>query len=480
MTNLVLIVMDTARADLVGVRNESTPMTNLRDIAKNGINFSNTHASAPWTLPSHGTLFSGQYPSVHKTHAAKKSFEYSPTLSQILSDYEYNTVAVSNNTWISEEFGFDRGFQDFISTWQLFQDGVDFGDIAQTHHGRFGQLQGIFEKFRGNPFKNLANLVYGQYFRKRQDDGARRTNKLIQKELDSWLDNDPLFLFVNYLEPHLEYRPPRELARSYLPEGVGLNEANSINQDAWAYITGETEMDNRDFEILQGLYEAELAYLDKRIGELIDIFEDAGVAGDTTFIITSDHGENIGDHGLMDHQYSLHETLLHVPLVISGPEFDAGHIVEKQITLADIFPTIIDIADIKVPEDLPGYSLRKYEKIPEDRSLFAEYIAPQPPIDVLREQYDCKTVVSEYDRLLRSVQQTNWKYIRGSDGSEWLFNLEEDPYEYTNRIEDSPEKADKSRNLLESWENNLPEITDDQVSISAVTEDRLEDLGYLQ
>lgn len=239
----------------------------------------------------------------------------------MLEEVGYETVAISNNTWISEEFGFDRGFQKFFATWQLFQDGVDFGEIARNRHGRFDQLRGILKNFRGNPIKNFIILIYGQYFRNRYDDGARRANHIIEEKLHNWLDNGPIFLFVNYLEPHLEYRPPEEVACEYLPTGVSWKEANAVNQDAWAYITGQIEMDEHDFEILQSLYEAELAYLDERIGELIRLFKDAGVAEETTFIITGDHGENIGDHGLMDHQYSLHETLLHVPLIISGPDF---------------------------------------------------------------------------------------------------------------------------------------------------------------
>ncbi|WP_436903767.1 sulfatase [Halovenus halobia] len=476
--NIVLIVMDTARADTVNLLNEQTPMPELAKLTHDGVTFPMAHANAPWTLPSHGTIFSGQYPSVHQSHAARKLFDHEPTLAQLLRQNGYGTAAVSNNTWISGEFGFDRGFDDFYETWQLFQDGVDFGDIAQTESGKLNQIQSIAQKFTGNPIKNLANLIYGKFFRKRDDDGARRTNNIISNHIEEWLSDGPLFLFVNYLEPHLKYHPPDRLSKQYLPDGTTIAEAKRVNQDAWKYITGEVEMTQRDFTILRGLYRAELAYLDERIAELQSLFEKQGVADETVFIITGDHGENIGEHGLMDHQYSLHETLLNIPLLISGPNIPKGEVVEKPVGLVDIAPTILEIGDVPVPEDIPGHSLVSAENIPDDRSLFAEYLAPQPDIETLQSRYDCKNDVRTYNRRLRSVIQNEWKYIHGSDGSEWLFNLEDGESE--NRVDQDSTKGDHLAAVLDSWVDELPETNRQMASMSQSTEQRLEDLGYLQ
>lgn len=478
--NIVLIVMDTARADEATLTKDTLPMEFLSGVTTSGTVFTNARANAPWTLPSHGTLFSGQYPSVHGAHAGHKSFEYTPTLPAILSEAGYSTVGISNNTWISSEFGFDRGFDEFLATWQLFQDSVDFGDIAQTRTNTVDRLRGILEKFSGNPMKNLVNLIYGNFFRKRYDDGAQRTNNLLAKNLHSYLDDGPLFLFLNYLEPHLEYRPPEEVAREWLPDDVSYAESQRVNQDAWGYITGAEQMSERDFTILRALYRAELAYLDERIAELYGLFDQAGIVNETVFIVTGDHGENIGEHGLMDHQYSLHETLLRVPLVMFGGPAPKKGRVDTPVQLTDIPPTILEFAGIDVPDEWPGYILGSPNPIESERSIYSEYLAPQPAIETLQERYRCCSNVEEYDRRLRSVYRDGWKFIRGSDDKEWLFDVSSDPEECENLVSSEPMRRDELCALLEQWTDGLPSVEHDDVSMDTTTRERLEDLGYLQ
>lgn len=455
-------------------------MPNLLDLASTGTVFTAASANAPWTVPSHGTLFTGQHPSVHGAHAQHKSFTYNRTLPAELRDGGYQTVGISNNTWISREFGFDRGFEEFHGTWQLFQDAVDFGGIAQTETGLVDRLRGVGRKFHGNPVKNIANLVYGQFFRRRYDDGARRTNRIIKRNAADWLTADrPLFLFVNYLEPHLEYQPPDEFTREWLPEDVTLAEAKRVEQDAWSYITGETSLSEREFAILRALYRGELSYLDRRLSELVELFDDADRK--TVFVITGDHGENIGDHGLMDHQYCLFETLLHVPLVISGADFDRDDPVTTPVQLADLFPTMLDLADVSYDGDtLPGESLVSPTDLSADRPLFAEYLGPQPPIETLKDRYDCTRDLSVYDRRLRAIRRGDWKFIRGSDGTEWLFDLSEDPDEMRNLSGKRPERQNDLVAALDDWTATLPSVTNEAVEMDTVTKARLEDLGYLQ
>lgn len=472
--------MDTARADEVAVSTTRSPMRFLTKAVANGTEFTNARANAPWTLPSHGTLFSGCYPSVHGAHAGHKSFNYSSTVPTILNEAGYTTIGISNNTWVSSEFGFDRGFDEFIATWQLFQDGVDFGDIAQTRTNTITQLRGILDKFRGNPVKNLANLIYGNFFRRRHDDGAQRTNDFVAKNLDSYLDEDPLFLFINYLEPHLEYRPPKRIANRWLPTNVTYADAQKVNQDAWGYITGAQQMSERDFTILRALYRAELAYLDERIAELYDLFNKRGAANETIFIVTGDHGENIGEHGLMDHQYSLHDTLLHVPLVMFGGAAPNEGQINSPVQLVDIPPTLLELAGINVPDQWPGLSLTTPDLIQSDRPIYSEYLAPQPAIDTLKERHECRLDVNKYDRRLRSIYRGGWKLIRGSDSEEWLFHVSSDPKESENLVNSKQDMRDELNTLLDKWTNELPSIEHGNVSMETTTKERLEDLGYLQ
>ncbi|MFC5133770.1 MULTISPECIES: sulfatase [Haloferacaceae] len=485
MTNIALIVMDTARYD--SILDTRAKLSTFETLREEGTTYTSAFASAPWTLPSHGGLFSGRYSSRHGASAAAKRFPESvPTVVESFANASYETVAVSNNTWISDEFGFARGFDTFRKNWQYIQSDVDLGKIAREEEG-FDKIRGVARQlFDGNPIVNAANAVYGQFVRKRaDDDGAKGTNRWVADWLDDRDDSNPFFLFINYLEPHLEYRPPEEYTEEYLPEGVSYAEAMEVNQDAWTYIANDVEMTEQDFEILEGLYHAEIAYLDERIGELRRLLEEANEWEDTVFVVTGDHGENIGDHDLMDHQYSLHDTLIHVPLVIHGDAFTGGETVDDLVQLTDLAPTLLDAAGIEndeFEEQSQGRSFHPDSETEPREYAFAEYLAPQPSMEALEKRVgDLPEEVYEYDRSLRAIQSEDWKLIRGSDGSTELYHVAEDPDELRNLTADRPEKVSELESELDTWLDSFDhaDVTGD-VDMSDETKDRLEDLGYLQ
>jgi len=482
--NIVLIVMDTVRADTMRLLNKQVSAIEVSDSSHKSTVFTSAYANAPWTLPSHATLLTGTVPTYHGTHAGHKCLNDSRlTLAEILGDEGYETVAVSNNTWISEEFGFDQGFETFYKNWQYFQSDTDLGRIARQKEGFNKLTKATKTIFDGNPVRNLANAIYGQFFRKSEDDGAARTNDWIDEWLNKRDSSRPFFLFVNYLEPHLEYRPPKEHAIDYLPEGVTYEEAMEVPQDAWGYIAGTTAMTEGDLEILQALYRSEISYLSERIQEVVQMLKATGEWEDTLFIVTSDHGENIGEHGLMDHQYALYDTLLHVPLFVHGGPFEGGSI-DNLVQLVDLPPTILDVLDIDAPtarEQFQGISF--HPDTPETREYaIAEYLAPQPSMDALKKRIgDLPDSVRRYDRSLRSIRTEKYKYIRGSDGSQELYDVQNDPNETTDIADKCGEIVDELDIQLDEWLDSFEHADySDDVSMDEQTKTRLEDLGYLQ
>ena len=317
--NVVLVVMDTARAP-DAFDEAVTP--NLHRIASEGVSYTNAFTTGPWTLPSHASLFTGQYTTDHDTHAGSQAFDPDvPPLAELLQDAGYHTAAFSNNTWVSPAFGFDAGFDDVFLGWELLAGGADVSEIATEYDGVVERSTAVLRRLLdGDAHRTVVNALYSKFLRKRYDDGALLTNWRIKRWLRRRDDDRPFFAFVNYLEPHLEYRPPGEYTDAFLPSDVDEAEAQAVEQDAWSYVTGQTELDDRDFRALHGLSRGEIASLDARIGRLYDHLQSEGLLENTVFVVVGDHGENVGEHGLMDHQYCLYDTLLHVPLVVRYPK----------------------------------------------------------------------------------------------------------------------------------------------------------------
>lgn len=484
--NIVLVVMDTARFHEVSTLFRHIDRSSaIHQLTNDGSAYTQAFTTAPWTLPSHASLFTGTYSSKHGAHAGHKRLDGSlTTLAEEFAANDYETVGVSNNTWISEEFGFARGFDTFHKTWQYVQTDTDLGEVARTKDG-LEMLSALVARLAdGNPIVNVANAVYGQFLRKRDDDGARRTNEWIEKWFDTRNDQ-PFFLFINYLEPHLDYHPPKELAEQFLPDGVSHTDAMDVPQNAWEYISGTIDLSEKQLEMLHALYFAEIAYLDERIGELKESLIDAGEWDDTIFVLTSDHGENIGEHSLMDHQYCLYDTLLHVPLIITGGAFDGGHEIDDLVQTADLAPTLLDSAGIDASETREQFQGQSFhpdaETDPRER-IIAEYMAPQPSMEALRRQVGTLTdTIKQYDRSLRAIRTDEYKLICGSDGSEELYATFDGPDESTSIADEHPKQVSRLREELDEWIESFEHANlSGSISMSNQTKSRLEDLGYIQ
>ncbi len=481
--NILLIVMDTARAQTVLGSEEVMPK--FHELSSEGTLFSNAFSTAPWTLPSHASIFTGQYTSDHGTHAGSKEFNPDvPTLAERLRNSGYQTVGFSNNAWISPEFGFDRGFDKLRTNMQFIDGGAELGSIAKENNGIGDQLRAVMKHLlRRDGHRTLINGLYSKFLRKRYDDGGRLTNWRIKRWLSSQdTQEKPFFMFVNYLEPHLEYDPPEEFKYRFQSDDLNDSDLDSINQDAWSYICGQIEMENQDFDALSALYKAELNYLDYRLGRIFSLLKKKNILDETLVVIVGDHGENIGDHGLMDHQYCLYDTLLHVPLLVRYPdEFPAGERCIKLVELRDLFPTLLAAAGVSTPKDGTVSSRSLHETLEtggRDR-VHAEYLTPQPSMEALEERTGVVPKhVREYDRGLRAVRSREWKLICGSDGSVELYDVTAG--ETTNVADEHPDQVTELQTHLDEMFGGFEVNPQKEVeNINTATQERLEDLGYL-
>ncbi len=481
--NVLFVVLDTARAATVFGDDAEAVAPRLAEFADSGIRFTNATANAPWTLPSHASMFTGWRPSDHVAHAGRKDYDAGDhSLPARLGRMGYRTAAFSNNPWISPSFGFE-GFEEFSPCWKLFLEGADLASIAKIE-ARSDQLRELAsELLSPSAPKTVANALYMQFLRETYDSGARRTVRRMKTWFRSREGDRPFFAFANFMEPHLAYDPPERFQREFLTDDQ-IARAETINQDAWAHITGADERTDAEFEILTGIYKAEIRYLDHRLGQLFDFLDESGELDDTAVVVVGDHGENVGDHGLMDHQYCLYDTLVHVPLIVSLPSEDRRVTCEDAVELRDLYPTVLSLAGID-PAALDAPTSRNVladgEDVGSDREFaVSEYLHPQPEIDAVRDRYDeVPNDISTFDRALRAVRTPAWKFIEGTDRTEELYDLTADPAESRNLAAERPDIADRLRERAREELGPLDYRAGGETDIEAGTKRQLEELGYL-
>ena len=480
--NVVVVVIDTTRVDDVY---DAQVAPTLAALADSGTRATQAFSAAPWTLPSHASLLTGTHSSKHGAHAGHERLDGRlPMLSECFNNAGYETACVSSNTWLSAESGFDRGFDSFQQMWQVVQSGNALSELVDVNEERRVRAvaRGLLE---GNPVANAANALYRYFVRARSDDGAARSTKWIADWLSGREDDAPFFLLVNYLEPHLKYRPPERLVKQYLPANATYEDAMDVPQEPWEYLAGNVGLSESDFRLLRALYRAEITYVDEQLAALRDALGELGELRDTVFVVTSDHGENIGDHGLMDHQYCLYDTLIHVPLVLDGGAFSDRGDVTDLISLVDVAPTLLDEAGIDAPgarESFQGVSFHPDATRDPREFVVSEYLEPQPSMDALeRNVGDLPEHVREYDRSLQAIRTPEYKLVRGSDGSRELYDLTTSSGETVDLAEARPSIGDDLESRLDEWLDSFDRASNtESVTISEDRKTRLEQLGYLQ
>lgn len=453
--NILLVVMDTARADHLscyGYPRQTTPA--LDALAGEGTLFENACTPAGWTLPAHASLFTSLYPSAHGLNrVGDRLAEGVPTVAERLARLGYRTVGITNNAFIGKLSGLCRGFETFIEP--------------------TAPLSGVRPAIVRKAGRRLHRLLFGQ----RWDIGASRTAALALRQMAAGgkRDRRPFFMFLNFMEPHQTYGAPASYRLMFVDGD--RERAEAIPQDVAGFLTRAFTLSEEELALLRGLYDGQLRYLDLHLGEMLARMRRLGLLDETVVVITSDHGENLGEHGLMGHLFSLHETILRVPLIVRHPAaFAAGARSQQPINLVDVAPTLLELAGAAPDPTLQGRSFAQEPEVP-GRASIAEYINPQ--LDLLRRRFpafDC----SVYDRELRAIRQGRFKLIWSSRGDHALHDLSRDPGERENLIESHPEVAGRLAGELAAWAAALtPAASARGGDIDRETIERLSGLGYI-
>lgn len=444
--NVVVVVLDTARPDWLstyGAKEPTSPF--LDELAREGTTFERAYSTSSWTLPAHASLFTGTLPSVHHAvQAHPKLDEGVPTLAERLAAAGYATAGFSNNPWVAEHTGLARGFARFVDEW---------------------------------PKRDLR--------------AADPSTHPTVRAVDAWLAKErdasrPFFLFVNLIEPHMPYLPPPAMAAPFFADASAAAEAadraftrGRPHAVLDRHYGGKEPLAEDELAVLANLYRGELRYVDAVAGAIVRAAQASGGA-DTLVFVVSDHGENLGDHGHLGHTFNLYDSNVRIVLVASGPGIAANERVRRLAQIQDVFATAVAAAGLARDERCVGSDLRK--TLSATRNLYAELDRPTLSLKVFGEDVRGSGALARFDRSLEAVIGPRYKLIRGSDGTEEVYDLVADPDERASLAldEESTRFAAQAHAVLEAVHaagSATPgaELTRDPRVLEA-----LESLGYVQ
>ena len=405
--NVLLVVLDTVRADHLscyGYSRKTTP--NLDAFAATGRRYVNVLSPGGCTLPSHASLFTGLPVTAHGADFTHQFLDgRGATIAQELRDAGYQTAAWSCNPYYAgPRCGLDRGFETF-----------------------------------GRP-----------------SDAVQMHRELREWFLHAYQPEKPFFIFLNYIEAHAPYCPPAEHMLQWATKETRAKwEAKP--SESWPrlvdhMVSGLDLFSPEEILEAQDLYDEEIAYLDTKLGQLFDFFSRNGLGEKTLMVVTADHGEHLNEHHMMEHNFSLYEPIVRVPLIVRfGDRFPIGED-GRLVQSHDVFPTILEVAEVEWKRQ-PAHNCESLVggEGAGARLAVAEYLVPYlEHIDRVAKSYpriDC----SRFLRSLRAVQVDNMKLILPSAGEPELYNLAKDPLELRNL---AGERSDVVRDLsakLEQW-----------------------------
>jgi arylsulfatase A-like enzyme len=431
--NLVLVLIDTLRADKLSFHNRHSRVRadTLEQLARESMVFERALAPENWTKPSIASLLSGLYPDTHRTQGDRDKLPGSVvTAPKHFRSLGFETAGFVANGYVSAKFGFRDGWD----TWTNY---------VREHKA------------------NRAQFV--------MDDAV------------AWLDgrsgDKPFFLYVHTIDPHVPYIPPRKYWTLYDSGPYrGPVQPTGTAKLLGRVKAGAVKLNARDRVRLEALYDGEITYHDDQLVRLVAALDRHGLLDDTLLVVTSDHGEEFFEHGSVGHGHSLHEELLHVPLLFRLPgaeEAEKPARATAEVSLTDVLPTACDILGVECPAEVEG----------------------RPLTGLLEGDADPRYPGASHALFLngqRAVRMGRFKAIYKGLGAA-LYDLERDPIETADASAERPVTLATLRDSLGSHlgrfiraaapdsprRRRADAHTPEKVVIDPETEGQLKALGYL-
>ncbi|MFB6310718.1 MAG: sulfatase [Salinirussus sp.] len=492
--NVLFVVLDTVRKDRLSVYGHDEPTSpTLEKFAEEAGVYEEAVAPAPWTLPVHASMFTGLYPSQHRATQEDPYLEGVGTLAEALSAAGFATCCYSSNAWITPYTGLTAGFDDQDNFFKAMPGWLPEGPLA-----RGWRFLNDHERLRGvaDSIVAVGNAVHERLAAGGGE--ASKTPAVINRTIDFVDQSERFFAFINLMDAHLPYHPPDEYAERFAP-GIDSTE---VCQNSKAYNIGATDIDHTEWEAIRDLYDAEIRHMDDQLDRLFSHLKETGRWEDTMVIVTADHGELHGEHGLYGHEFNVYDELVNVPFLVKHPSIEPERITDTQIELIDLYHTILDATDVVptgepvdprrsiVANDASPNASDEGETPPPAASAFIEYHRPVVELNQLESiaadaDIDLSPDSRWYSRM-RSARRPAAKYIRNERIADEAYRLDSDPGETENIAGDGDDLIEHVTADLEGFEAALgggwgsTSEGDPLSEMDAATTERLRDLGYVE
>lgn len=458
--NVVWVTLDSVRQDhttMGGHERDTTPRLAAIAERSDGRAFDRCFAHGIWTLASSAAILTGTAPSHNTVGMAGDALPESvPTVAELFGEVGYETACLSRNSYLSPGTGLDRGFDRF--EW------VD-GSRLPTAVGLRTTLKYLLSLRRHSAGYTTDTAKHATPF---------VVNDVAKRWLRSFAGNrEPFFLYLHYNEPHRPFYPPNVALDRFaddLPMAPreAAEFALSVHRNNFEHIADGVPFTDDEWRALEVMYDSEIAYTDECVGRLHEAVRDLDL-GETIFVVTADHGEFLGEHGLLSHKYSVHDAVVNVPCVAAGLgdlAVDRDDVVQH----ADVVRTVLERAGART-DSLQGVDLREtgreFAVVQRHAEDFDEVLEHDPEFPVER----------FHASRLTALRTRDYKYLESADGSA----LYRPPDEETDLFEEEPDVrddlAEKRRTWLET--DGRPAAEGREAAFTDEMRDQLSDLGYI-
>jgi arylsulfatase A-like enzyme len=476
--DIVFIVLDTQRADRLGCYGYERPLTpNLDRFAAQGTLFEQAVSPAQWTIPSHASFFSGLYPTAHQVTQSNHSLSPDvPHMAEVLRDSGYQTVGFCNNPLVGIlNNGFKRGFQTFYNYGGAIPSVPQHSSSLPWPLSRLSEAYTQFLRRISYPIQNFfgrSDLAFRlslnawmtplwsrfANFKGQNERSVQDVVEFLRRREKQQPDN-PLFLFVNLMETHLPFWPPGQYIDQVAPYFRQSREARNVmrrwNREAYRWAAPLPDpLSDLEQQVLNDMYDAEVAYQDDYLGQLLGMLNGRSRRRDTLTVIVSDHGDGLGEHGYFGHAFVAYEELVHVPLILHWPGQLPAMRVETPVSSRRVYHTILSAAgQIAERPNLDSAAVRSlslqrtiYGPDPEQGTAFAEVYPPLNFVRAIEQRSphlldDFRCLSLRRAVVKRDNTRRPFKLIMVDDEADELFDLKSDPLECNNIVAAQGETA---------------------------------------